>query len=54
MTEEKAKKIEEIYNKAITRLKELFNLEKKIIAEHRKEMEDKKIEELRNKIQNNG
>ncbi|MBP6865973.1 MAG: hypothetical protein KBC12_00305 [Candidatus Pacebacteria bacterium] len=54
MTDEKAKRIEEIYNKAITRLKELFNLEKQIIAKHKKNIEDKKIEELRNKIQNNG
>ncbi|MFM7088687.1 MAG: hypothetical protein ACKOW9_04105 [Candidatus Paceibacterota bacterium] len=54
MTEDKAKRIEEIYNKAITRLKELFNLEKKIIAEYKQEVEKEKIEELRNKIQNIG
>jgi hypothetical protein len=54
MTNGKAKRIEEIYNKAITRLKELFALEKKVIAEYNKEIEEKRIEELRNKIQNNG
>lgn len=54
MTEEKAKKIEAVYNKAIMRLKELFNLEKQIIAKHNKNIEAKKIEELKNKIQNNG
>jgi len=54
MTDEKAKKIEEIYNKAITRLKELFKLEKQIISKHNKDIEAEKIEELRNKIKNNG
>ena len=51
MMDGKAKKIEEIYNKAIARLAQILQLEKSIIAKHKKNIEDKKIEELRNKIQ---
>ncbi|MFN4181321.1 MAG: hypothetical protein ACK4FA_01315 [Candidatus Paceibacteria bacterium] len=54
MTDDKAKKLTEIYTKAIARLAQILQMEKHIIAKHKKNIEDQKIEELRNKIQNNG
>ena len=51
MDNNKGKKLTEIYAQAIARLAEILQLEKSIIAKHKKNIEDKKIEELRNKIQ---
>lgn len=49
---EKSKKIEDIYNKAIAKIKELEKKQKEIVRAYIKKLEFKKIEELRKSIQN--
>ena len=51
---EQENKIQDIYKKAMVKLAELSLREKQIMLEYRKKRDARKIEELKNKIQNNG
>ncbi len=54
MSDQDKNKTENIYEKALAKLGELSLRTKKIMVEYRKNRDAKKIEELKNKIQNNG
>lgn len=49
--EEREKRIEKIYQEAMTRLKELSELQDKIISDYIKELEQEKIKMLQDKLQ---
>ena len=51
--QKRAKQINNIYNQAINKLRDLKSQQNKIISDYIKKLEQKKIEEIRKKIQQN-